>query len=148
MNASFRIKHLLAAGLGTAALLLAGCETMHNMGANKQVSVSLSGAEQVPAVNTGAKGSGSFSVSHDKSVSGSVSITGLSAVAAHIHVGARGRNGPIAIGLTKSSDTLWIVPAGAKFTDEQYKSFLAGETYVNFHTAQHKGGEIRAQLQP
>jgi CHRD domain len=148
MNTSLRIKHLLALGLGAAALLLAGCETMHNMAANKQVSVSLSGAEQVPAVNTMAKGSGSFTVAHDHSVSGSVSISGLSAVAAHIHVGARGKNGPVAVGLTKSSDTLWVVPAGAKFTDEQYKAFLAGETYVNFHTAQHKGGEIRAQLQP
>jgi hypothetical protein len=148
MNASFRFKHLLTVGLGTIALLLAGCETMHNMGANKQVSVSLSGSEQVPAVSTGAKGSGSFTVAHDHSVSGSVSITGLSAIAAHIHVGARGKNGPVAVGLTKSTDTLWVVPAGAKFTDEQYKSFLAGETYVNFHTAAHKGGEIRAQLRP
>ena len=148
MNAILRIKHLLALGLGTAALLLAGCETMQGMMGSKQVSVSLSGAEQVPPVNTAAKGSGSFTVAHDHAVSGSVSVSGLAPFAAHIHVGARGKNGPVAIGLTKSSDTLWVVPAGAKFTDEQYKSFLAGETYVNFHTAQHKGGEIRAQLQP
>src|SRR5258706_3645767 len=147
MNAILRIKHLLALGLGTAALLLAGCETMH-MGGSKQVSVSLSGGEEVPVVSTAAKGSGSFTVAHDHSVSGSVSISGLSAIAAHIHTGARGKNGPVAVGLTKSSDTLWVVPAGAKFSDEQYKAFLAGETYVNVHTAAHKGGEIRAQLQP
>ncbi len=147
MNAILRTKHLLALGLGTAALLLAGCETMH-MGGSKQVSVSLSGGEQVPVVSTSAKGSGSFTLAQDHSVSGSVSISGLSAVAAHIHTGARGKNGPVAVGLTKSSDTLWVVPAGAKFNDEQYKAFLAGETYVNFHTAAHKGGEIRAQLQP
>jgi hypothetical protein len=93
-------------------------------------------------------GSGSFTVKDDRSVSGSITIGGLSPMAAHIHVGARGANGPVAIGLTKSSDTVWVVPAGAMFNEEQYKSFLAGNTYVNFHTAQHKGGEIRAQLQP
>jgi len=27
-------------------------------------------------------------------------------------------------------------------------AFLAGETYVNFHTPANKGGEIRAQRQP
>ena len=144
MNAQ-SIKTGLAAGLGVAAILLAGCASMHM---NKNVNVSLSGAEQVPPVSTAAKGSGTFTVGEDRSVSGSVTVSGLSAQAAHIHVGARGANGPIAVGLTKSSDNLWVVPAGAKFTDEQYRSFLAGQTYVNFHTAANKGGEIRGQLQP
>ena len=118
------------------------------MQSSKQVSVSLSGADQVPPVSTQASGSGSFTVNADHTVSGSVPIAGLSPVAAHIHVGARGKNGPVAIGLNKTTDTVWVVPAGAKFTDDQYKAFLAGETYVNFHTPAHKGGEIRAQLQP
>ena len=148
MNASLRIKHLLGVGLGTIALVLAGCETMHRMTSTKNVSVSLSGSEQVPAVSTSAKGSGSFAVQQDRSVSGSISVTGLAPIAAHIHTGARGRNGPVAVGLTKSTDTLWVVPAGAKFTEDQYKAFLAGETYVNVHTNAHKGGEIRAQLNP
>lgn len=145
MNALHPIKRFLGAGLGVAAILFAGCASMSM---NKNVNVSLSGAEQVPAVSTAAKGSGSFTVAEDHSVSGSVTISGLAPMAAHIHVGARGKNGPVAVGLTKSSDTLWVVPAGAKFTDEQYKAFLAGETYVNFHTPANKGGEIRGQLQP
>lgn len=145
MNEMNRIKRILGAGLGAAAIVLAGCASMP---ASKQVSVTLSGAEQVPPVSTAAKGTGSFTVNQDHTVSGSVSIMGLSPMAAHIHVGARGKNGPVAVGLTKSSDTMWVVPAGAKFTDDQYKAFMAGETYVNFHTAANKGGEIRAQLQP
>lgn len=145
MHSMNRINRLLGAGLGAAAIALAGCASMS---ATKDVSVSLSGAEQVPPVNTAARGTGSFRVTEDHAVSGSVTIAGLSPVAAHIHVGARGKNGPVAVGLTKSSDTLWVVPAGAKFTDEQYRAFLAGETYVNFHTPANKGGEIRAQLQP
>jgi hypothetical protein len=145
MDAQKRIKRFFAAGLGAAAIAIAGCAGMMS---TKHVNVSLSGSEQVPPVNTAARGNGSFTVKDDHSVSGSVTVSGLAAVAAHIHVGARGKNGPIAIGLNKSSDTQWVIPAGAKFNDDQYRSFLAGETYVNFHTAANKGGEIRAQLQP
>ena len=145
MNGLKSVKKVLATGLGAAAVLLAGCASMSS---GKNVNVSLSGAEQVPAVSTAARGSGSITVGNDRSVSGSVTISGLAPVAAHIHVGARGKNGPVAVGLAKSSDTVWAVPAGAKFTEEQYKSFLAGETYLNFHTPANKGGEIRGQLQP
>ena len=145
MHSMNRIKRLMGAGLGAAAIALAGCASMSM---SKTVNVSLSGADQVPPVSTAARGSGTITVNRDQTVSGSITIAGLSPGAAHIHIGARGTNGPVAIGLTRSSETVWVVPAGARFNDEQYKSFLAGQTYVNFHTAAHKGGEIRAQLQP
>jgi hypothetical protein len=35
-----------------------------------------------------------------------------------------------------------------KLTDAQYKAFKAGDLYVNVHSAQHQGGEIRGQLKP
>jgi hypothetical protein len=145
MNTFNRIQRILVAGLGVAAIALAGCAMMSGA---RQVNVSLSGAEQVPPVSTSASGQGSITVNEDHSVSGSVTVAGLAPVAAHIHVGARGANGPVAIPLVKSSDTVWMIPAGAKFNDEQYKAFLAGNTYLNFHTPAHKGGEIRGQLQP
>lgn len=146
MHSMSRIRRLFGACLGVAALLLAGCAS--SPPASRSVGVSLSGADQVPPVVTKARGSGFFTVGEDHTVSGTVTVTGLDPIAAHIHVGAAGKNGPVAVGLTKSSDTVWTVPAGAKLTDDQYKAFLAGETYVNFHTAAHKGGEIRAQLLP
>jgi hypothetical protein len=68
--------------------------------------------------------------------------------AAHIHEGAAGQNGPVIIPLQKKSDTEWVVPAGAKLNDAQYEAYKAGRLYVNFHSAQHKGGEIRAQIRP
>jgi hypothetical protein len=33
-------------------------------------------------------------------------------------------------------------------TDAQYKSYKAGELYVNVHSDAYKGGEIRGQLMP
>ena len=139
------IKRSFWAGLGTAAMVLAGCASMYPGSAAK---LTLSGANEVPPVNTSASGSGSFTVGADKSVSGSVTTSGVAGTAAHIHVGAAGKNGPVAVPLTKTSDATWSAPAGARFTDEQYQAYKGGETYVNVHSAANKGGEIRAQLRP
>ncbi|HEY4368024.1 MAG TPA: CHRD domain-containing protein [Steroidobacteraceae bacterium] len=110
--------------------------------------VSLVGADEVPAVTTAATGNGTITVNADKSVTGSVTTKGITGTAAHVHLGAPGKNGPPVITLTKTSDTVWSIPAGSKLTDEQYASYKAGDLYVNVHSAEHKGGEIRAQLKP
>ena len=145
MNALHRIKSALGVGLGAAAILLAACAGMTSA---KSVNVTLSGSEEVPPVSTTARGSGTIRVGEDMSVSGSFTVSGLSPFAAHIHIGARGTNGPVAVGFTKTADNVWSLPAGAKFTDAQHRAFLAGETYVNVHTPANKGGEIRGQLRP
>jgi CHRD domain len=146
MNTSQQgVKRLFWAGVGTAAIVLAGCASMYP---GSGMSLSLSGANEVPPVSTSASGSGSFTVGMDKSVSGSVTTSGVAGTAAHIHIGAAGKNGPVAVPLTKTSDATWSAPAGAKFTDEQYQAYKAGDTYVNVHSAANKGGEIRAQLRP
>src|SRR6266849_4104748 len=107
------------------------------------------GAEEVPPVNTSASGGGTITVKDDHSVSGSVTTKGLSGIAAHIHVGARGQNGPVIVPLAKGADgNTWSVAAGAKLTDAQYQAYRAGNLYVNVHTAAHKGGEIRGQIKP
>jgi hypothetical protein len=110
--------------------------------------VKLSGDQEVPPISTSASATGTITVSPDKSVSGSIAVSGMDPTAAHIHEGAQGKNGPVIIPLSKSSDNTWSVPPGAKLTDAQYKSYLAGNLYVNVHSAAHKGGEIRAQLNP
>jgi len=112
------------------------------------VKVALSGSQEVPAVTTSASGTGTITVGDDKSVSGSVTTSGVAGTAAHIHQGAAGQNGPVVIPLTKSGDNSWTVPAGAKFNDAQYAAFKAGDLYVNVHSAANKGGEIRGQLKP
>jgi len=147
MHSMSLIRRLFCAGLGAAAVVLAGCAS-EPQSSSKSVGVALSGGAEVPPVATKARGNGFFTVNEDHSVSGSVTVVGLEPVAGHIHVGAPGQNGPVAIGLVKAAGSDWVVPAGAKFNDEQYKAFLAGNTYVNFHTPAHKGGEIRGQLLP
>jgi hypothetical protein len=111
------------------------------------VKVKLVGAEETPPVTTSATGEGTIKIAADKSVSGTIKTKGIDGTMAHIHEGAPGVAGPPIITLTKNGDT-WSVPADSKLTDEQYASFKAGNLYVNVHSAEHKPGEIRAQLKP
>jgi len=114
----------------------------------EDVQVMLSGSQEVPPVTSSGSGSGTISIRDDKTVSGSVTTTGVTATMAHIHNGAAGKNGPVVIPLTKTGDNGWAIPPGAKLTDAQYTAFKAGDLYVNVHSAQHQGGEIRGQLKP
>ena len=134
------MKRLLVA---LTSLALAACAGM--MSGNK-VNLSLSGTQEVPPISVPGSGSGSFTIGADGSVTGSVSTTGVQGTMAHIHMGARGANGPVIVPLTKSGDT-YTAPAGAKLTDAQMQAFKAGNLYVNVHTDRNKGGEVRAQLQ-
>jgi hypothetical protein len=113
-----------------------------------EVKVTLSGNQEIPPVTTSASGTGTFTVGADKSVSGSVTVSGMSATVAHIHEAAAGTTGSIVIPLTKISDNVWAVPAGAKLTEAQYESYKAGNLYYNVHSAAYKSGEIRGQIKP
>ncbi len=112
------------------------------------IKVTLSGDQEVPAVKTSASGSGTIHIGDDKSVSGSITTSGITANAAHIHEAAAGKNGPVIVPLSKSGDNGWAIAPGAKLTDAQFASFKAGNLYVNVHSAAHPGGEIRGQLKP
>ncbi len=131
--------------IAAAVLVLAGYSGVVFGG---EVKVTLSGAQEVPAVGTSATGSGTITIKADRSVSGSVTTTGVAGTMAHIHIAAAGKNGPVIVPLTKSGANTWSVSPGAKLTEEQYKAFEAGDLYVNVHSAEHKGGEIRGQLKP
>jgi hypothetical protein len=129
--------------IAAAAILALGASVLA-----ADVKVNLSGAQETPPVTTSASGSGTISIAADKSVSGTIKTTGIEGTVAHIHVGAPGQSGPPIITLDKSAAGVWTVPAGSHLTDEQFASFKAGNLYVNVHSAEHKPGEIRAQLKP
>jgi hypothetical protein len=134
--------------LGAIAAAVISLAAYSGMAFGEQVNVTLSGAEEVPAVKTAAAGNGKITVNPDMSVSGTITTSGVAGTGAHIHMGPAGKNGPVAVPLTKSGDNAWSVAAGAKLTDEQFKAYKAGELYVNVHSTENKGGEIRGQLKP
>ena len=115
--------------------------------AQQTLSLSLTGAAEVPPVTTTATGTAQITVRPDHTVSGSMKTSGFVTTVAHIHEANTGPNGPPIIMLTKTADG-FDVPADAKLTDAQYASFLAGKLYVNVHSAAHPNGEIRAPLLP
>jgi hypothetical protein len=142
MNTFFntpRVRALVAAAALTVAIGSASAQ---------DVKVKLVGAEETPPVTTSATGTGTIKIGADKAVSGTITTKGIDGTVAHIHEGAPGVAGPPIITLTKSGDDKWLVPPDSKLTDEQYASFKAGNLYVNVHSAEHKPGEIRAQLKP
>ena len=143
------MKRLLAV---IAVFALASCASMRDnmpawMPGSGAIKVSLTGNEEVPPAKTSAAGSGSFRVAEDGTISGSVSTTGVQGTMAHIHQGAKGQNGPVIVPLAKNGDT-YSVPEGRKLTAAQMQALKSGNLYVNVHSPQYKGGEIRAQLQP
>ena len=139
------IRRLFWSGLVATTVLAAGCA---GMGSGDGVSVRLSGNEENPPVATSASGKGSFKVASDRTITGSVTTTGMTGTAAHIHTGERGKNGPVTIPLKKTGENTWTVPPNTKLTDAQYEDYKAGRLYVNVHSAAHKPGEVRAQIQP
>lgn len=126
------------------AALVGACASM----GGGDIGLKATGAEEVPPVSTSATATGSVQVSDDRSVSGSFRTQGAAITAAHIHEAPRGSNGPVIVPLQKKGENEWVVPANAKLTEAQYQSFKQGRLYVNFHSAKHKGGEVRAQIRP
>ncbi len=151
MSNNLRYTVVRALAVAGAFGLLAGCETMSNMmgGGDKGMrgeTVTLRGGNEVPANTSSAGGTASVTVHEDCTVSAHVTVSGMTATAAHIHSGASGANGPVAVPFNKTADNTFDAPGGAKMNAEQCAAYKAGNTYVNVHSAAHPGGEVRAQL--
>ncbi|ABB75014.1 CHRD domain-containing protein [Nitrosospira multiformis ATCC 25196] len=110
------------------------------------ITVHLTGDQEVPPVKTSAMGHGTLTVEDDKSIKGKVMTSDIKGTGAHVHEAQVGKNGPDIITLNKTSDNEWSIPDGAKLTDAQYDAFKAGGLYINVHSDTHKNGEIRGQL--
>ena len=145
MNKSNRLTHRPRAVALTLAFLAPAVMSLYAWGAD--LTVTLTGAQEVPPVTTSATGTAMISVAGDRSVKGTITTTGINATAAHIHEAASGKNGGVIVPFEKSGDK-FTIPAGAKFTEAQYKAFQDGNLYVNVHSAANKDGEIRGQIKP
>ena len=144
---------LWLSSVSVAALLAAGCaqqsaQQQMASAAPSGSNVMLSGNQEVPSVSTAATGSGIITVLMDRSVSGSVTTSGVAGSAAHIHLAAPGQNGPVIVPLNKTGDNVWSVPPAIRLNDAQYEAYRLGNLYVNVHSAANPGGEIRGQIKP
>jgi CHRD domain len=139
---SFTRKTIAGFAAGVALTALTACSMMSGSDGDK---VTLTGANEVPAVTTAATGTGSIKIAADGSVTGSITVSGMAPTMAHIHQAAAGTNGPVIVPFTQDGNT-FSAPPGAKLTETQMAAYRAGNLYVNAHSAAHPGGEIRAQL--
>ena len=119
-----------------------------NVALGGEIKLTLAGDQEIPPVATAASGVGVISIGADRSISGSLTLSGMSATVVHIHEAAAGKNGSIVIPLEKVSDDAWRIPPGTKLSDAQYDAYKAGNLYLNVHSAAHKTGEIRGQIKP
>lgn len=131
----------------------------------------LSGGEEVPAVDTNARGLAKFQLSADGTeMSFKLIVANIKGVAqAHIHCGPAGENGPVVVFLfgfvqggvdfngvlsegTFSEENIIgrpandICPGGLSTFADLLRHIGNGNAYVNAHTVENPGGEIRGQM--
>jgi len=115
-----------------------------------RVAVPLSGQEVSTAVNTAGTGKGVLLIdSSTGDVFGAVSTRNLqgAATAGHLHSGAPGTNGAVMVILSQDGNdsNLFTVPASTTLNATDLASLLAGNTYLQIHSAAHATGEVRGQ---
>jgi hypothetical protein len=115
--------------------------------------VNLSGAQQVPPVQTGATGTADLTYdAATRMLTWNVTYSGLSgpATMAHLHGPATtGKNAPPVVWLSeKGAAVSNPIKGQATLTPEQAQQMTAGEWYINVHTQANPNGEIRGQVTP
>ena len=156
------MRHVTRLGLCALALLLAA-----PLGAQTVREAPLRGYNQVNPVATTATGSaratlGGMRLQISGSFSGLTSeALNVAGTPAHVHVGGPGMNGPVVLALrpTLPADSLSgsfdqsfdlmaaDYPDGIT-ADSVASAFANGNLYVNVHSEQYPGGEVRGQLLP
>ena len=135
-----------------AATLLAVLSTGGAQAEMKRFSTALNATQEVPAANS--QGSGTARLTLDtttKKLTWTVNYSKLSgpATMAHIHGPAQPtENAGVVIDLAPGGVKPGAMTGSATLTDAQINDLLAGKYYINVHTEQNKGGEIRGQLYP
>ncbi len=114
----------------------------------------LDGAQEVPPVVTGATGTASVWLNETRTeLTYDVTVQGLSSAItlAHFHNAAAGVNGGVVKTITGSfvgntATGVWRSTDAEPLTPALVAELLAGNIYMNVHTVNHGGGEIRGQL--
>ncbi len=116
-------------------------------------SVPLTGAQQVPPVQT--SGSGTADLTYNPSnrhITWTITYSGLSSAVtmAHFHGPApQGKNAGVEVWLTKKGEPVSSpIKGAATLTSAEAQQLMAGDMYINVHTKDHPAGEIRGQVMP
>ena len=159
-----------AVGLATALLIFGAAVNSFYVFAQQQqqqFTAKLSGKNEVPPVITPATGIATFTVSPDgTSLHYVLSVSDITGVmGAHLHAGPSTQNGPaiaglfnpsmaghptgkvhgsLSVGTIRASNLTG--PLAGKELSDLILLIKTGNTYVNVHTTQNRGGEIRGQL--
>lgn len=126
-----------------------------------EISVALGGTSEIPPNSSTAAGTASFWVHTDRTLNGIVETSGVESSAANLYLGGAREVGPLVLELVRTSSdgpvgmenapvsgASWSIPRSARLSDEQYRAYLAGQIYLNVHSARYPEGEIRGQLRP
>lgn len=148
----------------SAAALLAGCEMM---GGNPTptptaspsptpdpqpmaFAATLDGEQEAPPVTTDGSGTGTFSFdAQTNELTYDITFSGLSGpvTVAHFHAGAVGVAGGVVFDISSDfAGGVMMVSGTWPMTADDVTELMAGNIYVNIHTAQNPAGEIRGQL--
>lgn len=110
----------------------------------------ITGAQEVPTNGSAGTGYGRVFVNETAgTLSFTVVFSGLSSAQtmAHIHApGVIGVNGPVIINLGVVGGTSGTITGTANITPAQIALMRSHQTYINIHTTNFPGGEIRGQL--
>ena len=119
------------------------------------LSAQLSRSQEVPPIPP-AGGTGTFSLNADRTaLTYEIRVEGIPAVAAsHFHNAPAGENGGVVRGFEGTFDgDVWVssgtwssTEADQPLTADLVAELLAGNIYVNIHTADYGPGEIRGQV--
>jgi hypothetical protein len=133
-----------------AAALLAGCSDMGMQTAastKENYEAHLSGANSVPRNNSNGEGDAKITLdTATRTVSWKITYKGLSGPAsmAHFHgPAAPGTNAGVAVPIPVQPNGM---EGSAVLTPQQMEDLQAGRYYINIHTQQFPGGEIRGQV--
>ena len=114
-------------------------------------SASLTGDQHDPAITTDATGTGTFSLT-SAGLAYDITFEGLTISVSHFHLGAAGVSGGVVRTLdfagANTISGIWTPQDSQPLTDSLIAEVLAGNIYVNLHTSDNPGGEIRGQLGP
>lgn len=154
--------------LAVFALFVAGAVPALSANSAKNFRTHLTGAEEVPAVDTRAQGQAIFKLSPDGTeLHYKLIVANIENVLmAHIHLAPAGANGPVVVWLYPDGPPPQLIPgrsqgvlaegvitagdlvgllAGGNMAD-LIAEIEAGNAYVNVHTEQFPGGEVRGQI--